>query len=314
MASRAFSYSGQILVEESLKGWKEVEYEVVRDGYDNCITVCNMENFDPLGIHTGESIVVAPSQTLTNTEYHKLRELSIKVIRHIGIIGECNIQYALDPNSEEYRVIEVNARLSRSSALASKATGYPLAFIAAKLGVGYGLHELKNSITKTTTAFFEPALDYIVCKIPRWDLNKFDGVSHLIGSSMKSVGEVMSIGRTFEEAIQKGLRMIGQGMHGFVIHELTKIDKWFLYKLKNIIHLKEELTNYNSIKELPVDTLQEAKILGFSDFQLARFVLKSKDDKIANDLITVREYRKSKGIVPAGSRISGTDQLPVSYL
>ncbi|MCK4700694.1 MAG: carbamoyl-phosphate synthase large subunit, partial [Bacteroidales bacterium] len=267
MASRAFSHSGQILVEESLKGWKEVEYEVVRDRYDNCITVCNMENFDPLGIHTGESIVVAPSQTLTNTEYHKLRELSIKVIRHIGIIGECNIQYALDPSSEEYRVIEVNARLSRSSALASKATGYPLAFIAAKLGVGYGLHELKNSITKTTTAFFEPALDYIVCKIPRWDLNKFDGVSHLIGSSMKSVGEVMSIGRTFEEAIQKGLRMIGQGMHGFVgnriagfknideelaqptdmrifviaealekkfsidkIHELTRIDKWFLYK------------------------------------------------------------------------------------
>lgn len=347
MTSRAFSYSGQILVEESLKGWKEVEYEVVRDRYDNCITVCNMENFDPLGIHTGESIVVAPSQTLTNTEYHKLRELSIKVIRHIGIIGECNIQYALDPNSEEYRVIEVNARLSRSSALASKATGYPLAFIAAKLGVGYGLHELKNSITKTTTAFFEPALDYIVCKIPRWDLNKFDGVSHLIGSSMKSVGEVMSIGRTFEEAIQKGLRMIGQGMHGFVgnriagfenignelaqptdmrifviaealekkfsidkIHELTKIDKWFLYKLKNIINLKEELTKYNKIDKLPVDTLREAKILGFSDFQLARFVMKSKVDQIANDMITVREYRKSQGILPAVKQI---DTLAAEY-
>ncbi|MCK7538812.1 MAG: hypothetical protein MZV63_51660 [Marinilabiliales bacterium] len=216
LAASAFSYSGQILVEESLKGWKEVEYEVVRDRFDNCITVCNMENFDPLGIHTGESIVVAPSQTLTNSEYHKLRELSIKIIRHIGIIGECNVQYALDPNSEDYRVIEVNARLSRSSALASKATGYPLAFIAAKLALGYGLHQLKNSVTKTTTACFEPALDYIVCKIPRWDLNKFQGVAHEIGSSMKSVGEIMAIGRTFEEAIQKGLRMIGQGMHGFV--------------------------------------------------------------------------------------------------
>ena len=269
LASKAFSYSNQILVEESLKGWKEVEYEVVRDKYDNCITVCNMENFDPLGIHTGESIVVAPSQTLTNSEYHKLRELSIRIIRHIGIVGECNVQYALAPDSEDYRVIEVNARLSRSSALASKATGYPLAFIAAKLGMGYGLHELKNSVTKNTTACFEPALDYIVCKIPRWDLNKFEGVSHLIGSSMKSVGEVMAIGRTFEEVIQKGLRMIGQGMHGFTgnrnlgfedierelseptdmrifsiaealeigmsvdrIYELTKIDKWFLYKLK----------------------------------------------------------------------------------
>ena len=270
LAAKAFSYSKQILVEESLKGWKEVEYEVVRDKYDNCITVCNMENFDPLGIHTGESIVVAPSQTLTNSEYHKLRELSIKIIRHIGIVGECNVQYALAPDSENYRVIEVNARLSRSSALASKATGYPLAFIAAKLGIGYGLHELKNSVTKNTTACFEPALDYIVCKIPRWDLNKFEGVSHLIGSSMKSVGEVMAIGRTFEEVIQKGLRMIGQGMHGFTgnrnlgfndiekeleeptdmrifsiaealehgmsverIYELTKIDKWFLFKLKN---------------------------------------------------------------------------------
>ncbi|MBP1665472.1 MAG: carbamoyl-phosphate synthase (glutamine-hydrolyzing) large subunit, partial [Bacteroidetes bacterium] len=274
LASRAFSYTNQILVEESLKGWKEVEYEVVRDRFDNCITVCNMENFDPLGIHTGESIVVAPSQTLTNSEYHKLRELSIRIIRHIGIIGECNVQYALSPTSEEYRVIEVNARLSRSSALASKATGYPLAFIAAKLAIGYGLHELKNSVTKNTTACFEPALDYIVCKIPRWDLNKFSGVSHAIGSSMKSVGEVMSIGRNFEEAIQKGLRMIGMGMHGFTgnreldfqdlekelaeptdmrifsiaealekgmspdrINELTRIDKWFIFKLRNIINI-----------------------------------------------------------------------------
>ena len=284
MAEKAFSYAPQILVEKSLKGWKEVEYEVVRDCYDNCITVCNMENFDPLGIHTGESIVVAPSQTLTNSEYHTLRQLAIKIIRHIGIVGECNIQYALDPESEDYRVIEVNARLSRSSALASKATGYPLAFVAAKLSVGYGLHEIKNSITKTTSAFFEPALDYIVCKIPRWDLNKFIGVSKQIGSSMKSVGEVMAIGRTFEEAIQKGLRMIGQGMHGFVgnrdlefddiekelteptdmrifviadafakgwsvdkIHELTRIDPWFLYKLKHIFNLKNDLEKYNTL-------------------------------------------------------------------
>ena len=278
LANKAFSYSPQILVEKSLKGWKEVEYEVVRDRYDNCITVCNMENFDPLGIHTGESIVVAPSQTLSNSEYHKLRELAIKIIRHIGVIGECNVQYALDPNSEDYRVIEVNARLSRSSALASKATGYPLAFIAAKLGLGYGLHELKNNVTKSTTACFEPALDYIVCKIPRWDLGKFKGVSRELGSSMKSVGEVMAIGRNFEEVIQKGLRMIGQGMHGFVankefevddidaalthptdkrifviahalkngytverIHELTKIDRWFLEKLQNIIRIENEL-------------------------------------------------------------------------
>lgn len=264
-AEKALSFSPQILVEKSLKGWKEIEYEVVRDRYDNCITVCNMENFDPLGIHTGESIVVAPSQTLTNSEYHKLRELAIRIIRHIGIVGECNVQYAFDPRSEDYRVIEVNARLSRSSALASKATGYPLAFVAAKLGLGYGLFDLKNSVTKETSAFFEPALDYIVCKIPRWDLGKFQGVDRELGSSMKSVGEVMAIGRTFEEAIQKGLRMIGQGMHGFVenkdlvipdidkalheptdkrifviskamragytvdqIHELTKIDRWFL--------------------------------------------------------------------------------------
>jgi len=347
LASKAFSYSDQILVEESLKGWKEVEYEVVRDQYDNCITVCNMENFDPLGIHTGESIVVAPSQTLTNSEYHKLRELSIRVIRHIGIIGECNIQYALDPSSEAYRVIEVNARLSRSSALASKATGYPLAFVAAKLGLGFGLHELKNSVTKTTTAFFEPALDYIVCKIPRWDMNKFEGVSNLIGSSMKSVGEVMSIGRTFEEAIQKGLRMIGQGMHGFVgnrnigfknlekelaeptdmrifviaeamekgfdvdrIHHLTKIDKWFLYKLKNIINLKNELVKYNALSRIPEEKIREAKIQGYSDFQLARFVLKSGVKEIDKDLLKVREYRKKKGIIPYVKQI---DTLAAEY-
>ena len=347
LASKAFSYTGQILVEESLKGWKEVEYEVVRDKYDNCITVCNMENFDPLGIHTGESIVVAPSQTLTNTEYHKLRELSIKVIRHIGIVGECNIQYALDPYSEDYRVIEVNARLSRSSALASKATGYPLAFIAAKLALGFGLHELKNSVTKTTTACFEPALDYIVCKIPRWDMNKFTGVSNLIGSSMKSVGEVMSIGRTFEEAIQKGLRMIGQGMHGFVgnrnlsfddiekelaeptdmrifviadalekdysiyqIHKLTRIDKWFLYKLKNIIDLKNEISQYKSLEEVPDEKLLEAKIQGFSDFQLARYILKSEISEIEKDLIKVREFRKARKILPYVKQI---DTLAAEY-
>ncbi|MQY78803.1 MAG: carbamoyl-phosphate synthase (glutamine-hydrolyzing) large subunit [Bacteroidetes bacterium] len=347
LASKAFSYTRQILVEESLKGWKEVEYEVVRDKYDNCITVCNMENFDPLGIHTGESIVVAPSQTLTNTEYHKLRELSIKVIRHIRIIGECNIQYALDPYSEDYRVIEVNARLSRSSALASKATGYPLAFIAAKLALGFGLHELKNSVTKTTTACFEPALDYIVCKIPRWDLNKFTGVSNLIGSSMKSVGEVMSIGRTFEEAIQKGLRMIGQGMHGFVgnrnlrfddiekelaeptdmrifviadalekdysidqIHKLTRIDKWFLYKLKNIIDLKNEISQYKSLEEVPDEKLLEAKIQGFSDFQLARYILKSEISEIEKDLIKVREFRKARKILPYVKQI---DTLAAEY-
>jgi carbamoyl-phosphate synthase large subunit len=347
LASKAFSYSEQILVEESLKGWKEVEYEVVRDKYDNCITVCNMENFDPLGIHTGESIVVAPSQTLTNSEYHKLRELSIKIIRHIGIVGECNVQYALAPDSEDYRVIEVNARLSRSSALASKATGYPLAFIAAKLGMGYGLHELKNSVTKNTTACFEPALDYIVCKIPRWDLNKFDGVSHLIGSSMKSVGEVMAIGRTFEEVIQKGLRMIGQGMHGFTgnrnisfkdiekelseptdmrifsiaealeigmsverIYELTKIDKWFLFKLKNIISIKDELSEYNTLESIPSDLLSHAKINGFSDFQIARHIFKSVPGKINEDLMKVRKYRKSLGIVPYIKQI---DTLAAEY-
>jgi carbamoyl-phosphate synthase large subunit len=347
LSSKAFSYTNQILVEESLKGWKEVEYEVVRDRYDNCITVCNMENFDPLGIHTGESIVVAPSQTLTNSEYHKLRELSIRIIRHIGIVGECNVQYALSPDSEEYRVIEVNARLSRSSALASKATGYPLAFIAAKLGIGYGLHELKNSVTRTTTACFEPALDYIVCKIPRWDLNKFEGVSHHIGSSMKSVGEVMAIGRTFEEVIQKGLRMIGQGMHGFTgnrnlnfrdiekelanptdmrifviaeafekglsvdrIYELTKIDKWFLYKLQNIIGIKNELCSYNSLDSLPFDLIQLSKIHGFSDFQIARHVLKSDPSSIHGDMLKVRETRKKLGIIPYSRQI---DTLAAEY-
>ncbi|HUX94495.1 MAG TPA: carbamoyl-phosphate synthase (glutamine-hydrolyzing) large subunit [Bacteroidales bacterium] len=347
LASKAFSYTTQILVEESLKGWKEVEYEVVRDRYDNCITVCNMENFDPLGIHTGESIVVAPSQTLTNSEYHKLRELSIRIIRHIGIIGECNVQYALSPDSENYRVIEVNARLSRSSALASKATGYPLAFIAAKLGIGYGLHELKNSVTKNTTACFEPALDYIVCKIPRWDLNKFVGVSHLIGSSMKSVGEVMAIGRTFEEVIQKGLRMIGQGMHGFTgnhdlsfedierelseptdmrifsiaealekgmsvdkIYDLTKIDKWFLFKLRNIVNIKNEICMYESFESMPHELLAHAKINGFSDFQIARHVLKSGPASINDDLMKLRRYRKSIGIVPYIKQI---DTLAAEY-
>jgi carbamoyl-phosphate synthase large subunit len=347
MAAKAFAFSSQILVEESLKGWKEVEYEVVRDKYDNCITVCNMENFDPLGIHTGESIVVAPSQTLSNSEYHKLREISIRTIRHIGIVGECNIQYALDPYSEDYRVIEVNARLSRSSALASKATGYPLAFVAAKLALGYGLQELKNSVTKTTSAFFEPALDYIVCKIPRWDLNKFIGVSKQIGSSMKSVGEVMSIGRTFEEAIQKGLRMIGQGMHGFVgnrdlefddvdkelseptdmrifviekafdkgytvdkIYDLTKIDKWFLYKLKNIFNLKNELEQFDKLEDLPDGLLLEAKKQGFSDFQIARSVLKEENLIMEQSMLDVRKYRKAKGIVPYIKQI---DTLAAEY-
>ncbi len=347
LANKAFTYTTQILVEESLKGWKEVEYEVVRDVHDNCITVCNMENFDPLGIHTGESIVVAPSQTLTNSEYHKLRELSLRIIRHIGVVGECNVQYALDPESEDYRVIEVNARLSRSSALASKATGYPLAFVAAKLALGYGLYELKNSVTQTTTACFEPALDYIVCKIPRWDLNKFQGVSHSIGSSMKSVGEVMSIGRSFEEAIQKGLRMIGQGMHGFVgnrdlsfdnldkelseptdmrifviadamekgysvdkIHDLTKIDKWFLYKLMNIVSLKDELKQFNSLKELPAEKLREAKIFGYTDFQLARYVLKPGVLEMEKGLLEIRKHRKKLGIVPVVKQI---DTLAAEY-
>lgn len=347
IAAKAFSYTSQILVEESLKGWKEVEFEVVRDRYDNCIAVCSMENFDPLGIHTGESIVVAPSQTLTNSEFHKLRELSIKIIKHIGIIGECNVQFALDPTSEDYRVIEVNARLSRSSALASKATGYPLAFVAARLALGYGLHELRNSITHTTTACCEPALDYIVCKIPRWDLNKFDGVSHELGSSMKSVGEVMAIGRTFEEVIQKGLRMIGQGMHGFIgnrnltfenvkkelaeptdmrifsiadalekgisideIHELTSIDKWFLFKLRNISNIGNRLSAFNSLAGVPHELLLEAKVHGFSDFQIARLVMKSKPEDIHHDLLTVRKHRKSKGIIPYVKQI---DTLAAEY-
>ena len=347
LVEKAFSYSPQVLVEKSLKGWKEIEYEVVRDRYDNCITVCNMENFDPLGIHTGESIVVAPSQTLTNKEYHKLRELAIRIIRHIGIVGECNVQYAFDPMSEDYRVIEVNARLSRSSALASKATGYPLAFVAAKLGMGYGLPELKNSVTKETSAFFEPALDYIVCKIPRWDLGKFQGVSRLLGSSMKSVGEIMAIGRTFEEAIQKGLRMIGQGMHGFVankalsssdldkdlsqptdkrvfylaqalhegytierIHELTKIDLWFLQKLQHIVTHEKELNTYNSLESLPDELLLHVKQLGFSDFQIARLVTKCSKDDIDEQMLNVRNYRKSRGIVPVVKQI---DTLAAEY-
>ena len=375
-ADEAFSFSSQVLVEKSLKGWKEIEYEVVRDRYDNCITVCNMENFDPLGIHTGESIVVAPSQTLSNAEYHKLRELAIKIIRHIGIVGECNVQYALDPNSEDYRVIEVNARLSRSSALASKATGYPLAFVAAKLGLGYGLFELKNTVTKTTSAFFEPALDYVVCKIPRWDLSKFHGVSHQLGSSMKSVGEVMAIGRTFEEAIQKGLRMIGQGMHGFVdnkaikvedipgtlqhatdmrifvlakamlmgysveqTHRWTKIDRWFLEKLRHIINIDERLrefswlskySEYSEYSELLEaleepefsDLFREAKVYGFSDFQIARAIGLGADMNMEQAGLTIRKWRKELGIMPTINQIdtlaaeypAQTNYLYISYL
>ena len=350
LCSKAFAFSPQVLVEKSLKGWKEVEYEVVRDCYDNCITVCNMENFDPLGIHTGESIVVAPSQTLTNNEYHKLREIAIRIVRHIGIVGECNVQYALDPESEDYRVIEVNARLSRSSALASKATGYPLAFVAAKLGLGYGLFELKNSVTRTTPAFFEPALDYVVCKIPRWDLGKFHGVSRELGSSMKSVGEVMAIGRTFEEAMQKGLRMIGQGMHGFVgnntkeipadeldkalkaptdtrvfaisqalhagytieqIHALTKIDCWFLDKLQSIVRTSQHLGEVAAIDKLPYELLLRAKRQGFSDFQIARFVLADKGVKAGDkEALAVRSQRKQLGIVPVVKQI---DTLAAEY-
>ena len=358
LAEKAFSFSPQVLVEKSLKGWKEIEYEVVRDRYDNCITVCNMENFDPLGIHTGESIVIAPSQTLTNSEYHKLRALAIKIIRHIGIVGECNVQYAFDPQSEDYRVIEVNARLSRSSALASKATGYPLAFVAAKLGMGYGLFELKNSVTKTTSAFFEPALDYVVCKIPRWDLSKFHGVDKELGSSMKSVGEVMAIGRTFEEAIQKGLRMIGQGMHGFVenkeleiadvdaalreptdkrifviskamhlpqydierIHKLTKIDKWFLYKLKNIIDIDEKLKSLrmeelksgtSALQSLNPTILRAAKVYGFTDFQIARAVgLEGKMGNMHQAMLEVRRIRKEMGVLPVVKQI---DTLAAEY-
>ena len=349
LVEKAFSFSPQVLVEKSLRGWKEVEYEVVRDRFDNCITVCNMENFDPLGIHTGESIVIAPSQTLTNKEYHKLRELAIRIIRHIGIVGECNVQYAFDPESEDYRVIEVNARLSRSSALASKATGYPLAFVAAKLGLGYGLFDLKNSVTKTTSAFFEPALDYVVCKIPRWDLGKFHGVDRELGSSMKSVGEVMAIGRTFEEAIQKGLRMIGQGMHGFVenkelvisdidkalreptdkrifviskafragytidqVHELTKIDKWFLQKLMNIMKTSEELhswgNNHKQIADLPNELLRKAKVQGFSDFQVARAI--GYEGDMEDGILYIRKHRKEAGILPVVKQI---DTLAAEY-
>ena len=373
LCAKAFSFAPQVLVEKSLKGWKEIEFEVVRDAADRCITVCNMENFDPLGIHTGESIVVAPSQTLTNSEYHKLRSLAIRIIRHIGIVGECNVQYAFDPQSEDYRVIEVNARLSRSSALASKATGYPLAFVAAKLGMGYGLFELKNSVTKTTSAFFEPALDYVVCKIPRWDLSKFHGVDKELGSSMKSVGEVMAIGRTFEEAIQKGLRMIGQGMHGFVenkelkiadidaslreptdkrvfviskamhlkeydidrIHELTKIDRWFLCKLKHIIDIDEQLkatrptlscnggeaTPWADIQSQLVQSLldsnidrellYEAKVYGFSDFQIARAIgLEQAVGNMHRAMLVVRELRKQLGILPTVKQI---DTLAAEY-
>ena len=349
LVEKAFSFSPQVLVEKSLRGWKEVEYEVVRDRFDYCITVCNMENFDPLGIHTGESIVIAPSQTLSNSDYHKLRELAIRIIRHIGIVGECNVQYAYDPESEDYRVIEVNARLSRSSALASKATGYPLAFVAAKLGLGYGLFDLKNSVTKTTSAFFEPALDYVVCKIPRWDLGKFHGVDKELGSSMKSVGEVMAIGRTFEEAIQKGLRMIGQGMHGFVenkelvisdidkalreptdkrifviskafragytvdqVHELTKIDKWFLEKLMNIMNTSKELEqwskNHKQIADLPLELLKKAKVQGFSDFQIARAI--GYEGDMEDGILYVRNHRKSVGIVPVVKQI---DTLAAEY-
>jgi len=357
LAGTAFSYSPQIIVEESLKKWKEVEYEVVRDKYDNCITVCNMENFDPLGIHTGESIVVAPSQTLSNSEYHKLREIAIKIIRHIGIVGECNVQYALDPFSEDYRVIEVNARLSRSSALASKATGYPLAFVAAKLALGYGLHEIKNSVTKVSSACFEPALDYVVCKIPRWDLAKFEGVSKVIGSSMKSVGEIMAIGRNFEEAIQKGIRMIGQGMHGFVcnnieiedikeelnnptdkrilaiaqafqegysvedVYDITRIDRWFLYKLENIFKIKNSLNIQDSLEALDSGLLLEAKKRGFSDLQIARLVIS--DDNLTHEqkMLKVRAERKSRGILPvvkqidtlAGEYPAQTNYLYVTY-
>ena len=375
-AEEAFSFSPQVLVEKSLKGWKEIEYEVVRDRFDNCITVCNMENFDPLGIHTGESIVVAPSQTLTNAEYHKLRALAIKIIRHIGIVGECNVQYALDPNSEDYRVIEVNARLSRSSALASKATGYPLAFVAAKLGLGYGLFDLKNSVTKTTSAFFEPALDYVVVKIPRWDLTKFHGVKRQLGSSMKSVGEVMAIGRTFEEALQKGLRMIGQGMHGFVenheikiadmttslheptdmrifvvskalkvgytveqIHQLTMIDRWFLEKLRHIVDIDQRLKKFAQFSEMAafmdntelmeyleapefVELLREAKIYGFSDFQIGRALGLESQMNMEKAGLTIREWRKELGVVPTVNQIdtlaaeypAQTNYLYLSYL
>lgn len=347
LVEKSLSFSPQVLVEKSLKGWKEIEYEVVRDRFDNCITVCNMENFDPLGIHTGESIVVAPSQTLSNDDYHMLRKLAIKIIRHIGIVGECNVQYAYDPSSMDYRVIEVNARLSRSSALASKATGYPLAFIAAKLGLGYGLFDLKNTVTKVTSAFFEPAIDYVVCKIPRWDLGKFHGVKKEIGSSMKSVGEVMAIGRTFEESIQKGLRMIGQGMHGFIenkelsiqdidkalreptdkrifvietafrkgytvdqIYDLTKIDKWFLCKLRNLIDTAVELESYQVLDSVPAALLRQAKEQGFSDFQIARAVMKENMTEAEKANREVRALRKRYGILPVVKQI---DTLGAEY-
>ena len=375
-AAKAFAFSPQVLVEKSLKGWKEIEYEVVRDCHDNCITVCNMENFDPLGIHTGESIVVAPSQTLTNDEFHFLRKKAIDIVRHLGIVGECNVQYALDPNSEDYRVIEVNARLSRSSALASKATGYPLAFVAAKLGLGYGLFELKNSVTKTTSAFFEPALDYVVCKIPRWDLSKFHGVSHQLGSSMKSVGEVMAIGRTFEEALQKGLRMIGQGMHGYVenkvlhvddmrealvhatdnrifvlskamqmgfsieqIYALTKIDRWFLKKLMLVVDVDARLREFAYLSELVgvmeytellefleapefMYLLYEAKVKGFSDFQIARAIGLEGIMNMERAGLTVRKWREEMDVVPLVNQIdtlaaeypAQTNYLYLSYL
>ena len=353
LAEKSFAFSPQVLVEKSLKGWKEIEYEVVRDKYDNCITVCNMENFDPLGIHTGESIVVAPTQTLNNQESQLLREMAIKIIRHIGIVGECNIQYALDVASEDYRVIEVNARLSRSSALASKATGYPLAFVAAKLALGYGLHELKNSVTRVTPAFFEPALDYVVCKIPRWDLGKFRGIAREIGSSMKSVGEVMAIGRTFEETIQKGLRMIGQGMHGFVenrelviedidkalheptdmrifvisnamqagytveqIHGLTRIDRWFLQKLMDIVQTSKLLEKINPPKdpdggdwgEQERELLYIAKRQGFSDFQIARALWKKRMTQ--DSPLQIRRLRKALSITPVVKQI---DTLAAEY-
>ena len=347
LAEKAFSFSPQVLVEKSLKGWKEIEYEVVRDAYDNCITVCNMENFDPLGIHTGESIVVAPTQTLTASECNKLRELAIRIVRHVGIVGECNVQFAFDTESEDYRVIEVNARLSRSSALASKATGFPLAFVAAKIGLGYGLFDLKNSVTKITTSFFEPAIDYIVCKIPRWDLGKFRGVDREIGSAMKSVGEVMSIGRTFEEVIQKGLRMIGQGMHGFVdnkeleiadidkalreptdkrifviskamragytidqIHALTKIDRWFLQKLMNIMNTSKELHTYNGVADVPAELLRKAKVQGFTDFQISRAVGLEEQLGVDEGLMAVRLRRKELGITPVVKQI---DTLAAEY-
>ena len=355
LAEKSFTFSPQVLVEKSLKGWKEIEFEVVRDKYDNCVTICNMENFDPLGIHTGESIVVAPCQTLTNSELHKLRDIAIRIVRHIGIVGECNVQYAFDTESEDYRVIEINARLSRSSALASKATGYPLAFVAAKIGLGYGLFELKNSANGITPAFMEPSCDYIVCKMPRWDLSKFQGVSREIGSSMKSVGEIMSIGRTFEEVIQKGIRMIGQGAHGFVankeivvkdiekalnqptdnrifviskafnagytvdqIHELTKIDRWFLEKLYNIIITGKELMALNSTEELGYDLLKKAKRQGFSDFQIARLVLKELTAQDSDQgLLAIRKYRKGLGIVPVVKQIDtlgGEYPAKINYL